>query len=104
MLRKVAVATVIALALVPNVASAEGAFIAGLAPDHRPDGAPVISTVTHDDAWLKAALTGVEPPAPESLHWLADQGNWFNPFIHPGMIGPYDLRGWHQPAGGTSGN
>ncbi|MBK8455861.1 MAG: hypothetical protein IPL47_01060 [Phyllobacteriaceae bacterium] len=74
---------------------AEGVFIAGLQPDVRPAGAPAIAAVLHDDDWQVKALTGVEPPAPESLRWLADQGEWFSPFIGPGMTGPYDLRGWH---------
>ena len=76
-------------------AAQQGPAIAGLHPDVRPAGAPVLAAVTRDDAWFQAALFGVAPPAPESLRWLADQGEWFTPFIHAGMTGPYDLRGWH---------
>jgi hypothetical protein len=43
----------------------------------------------------KQALHGVSSPFPESLKFLNDQGRWFTPFTHPGMTGPYDLRGWH---------
>lgn len=83
---------------------ASAAGIAGLTPDQRPEGAPSISAVSHDDAWLQHALSGVEPPAPESLRWLADQGNWFTPFTGPGMTGPYDIRGWHGTSGQPAGN
>jgi hypothetical protein len=41
------------------------------------------------------ALHGVSEPLPASLKFLDDQGGWFNPFTHPGMLPPYDPRGWH---------
>lgn len=78
--------------------AAEAAFIAGLTPDRRPPGAPTISTVTKDGAWYRQALIGIDPPYPASLRFLEDEGNWFTPFIWPGMLGPYDLRGWHRQA------
>jgi hypothetical protein len=70
--------------------------IAGTQPDSRPAGAPVIEWVRHDQAWFKHALTGIHPPFPRSLYFLDNQGNWYTPFNHPGMTGPYDLRGWHK--------
>ncbi len=70
--------------------------IAGLQPDRRPAPAPVISQVTKDTQWYRQALNGVIPPYPASLRFLESQGNWYTPFIHPGMTGPYDIRGWHQ--------
>ena len=73
------------------------AFIAGVQPDRRPENAPVISSVERDAAWFQRALTGVSRPYPASLRFLDDQGNWYTPFNHPGMTGPYDIRGWHQP-------
>lgn len=76
-------------------ANAADVFIAGLQPEVRPAGAPAITAVMHDDAWFARALSGVEPPTPESLRWLADQGAWFTPFTGRGMTGPYDIRGWH---------
>ncbi len=83
-----------AYAALGGAAGAEG-FIAGLKPEARPPGAPIIAAVVHDDAWLARALSGIEPPAPDSLRWLADQGAWFTPFNHAGMTGPYDIRGRH---------
>lgn len=72
--------------------------VAGVKPDARPANAPVISSVQHDDAWHRRALTGIDAPYPPSLRFLDDQGNWYTPFNRPGMPGPYDIRGWHQPA------
>lgn len=44
------------------------------------------------------SLQGVSEPVPESIQrWVIDQGGWFNPFFHPGMVGCYDLRGFHEP-------
>ena len=69
--------------------------IAGLTPDERPSGAPVIERVVKGAAWYQNALTGISKPYPVSLGFLEDQGNWYTPFIHPGMTGRYDIRGWH---------
>jgi len=69
--------------------------IAGVHPERRPDGAPVISKVERDQAWYAHALRGVEKPYPNSLIFLENQGNWFTPFTRPGMTGLYDLRGLH---------
>ena len=72
-------------------------FIGGVAPDARPEGAPVITQFTPDANWQQNAVRGIEPPTPPSIvAWLDDQGAWFTPFIHPGMTGPYDLRQWHD--------
>ncbi|QLQ34209.1 MAG: hypothetical protein HZT40_13030 [Candidatus Thiothrix singaporensis] len=70
-------------------------YVAGTDPSERPIGAPVVTEVRHDAAWYTTALTGVEQPYPASLHFLENQGNWFIPFIHPGMTARYDIRGWH---------
>ncbi len=67
--------------------------IAGLTPFQRPANAPVLTTGPIQDA--RNALRGVSSPIPDSLNFLKDQGGWFTPFTHPGMTGPYDLRGWH---------
>ncbi|MBU0500030.1 MAG: hypothetical protein KJ558_03125 [Gammaproteobacteria bacterium] len=70
--------------------------LAGLKPDQRPAGAPVLTETGKGDAWHQRAMTGISTPYPDSLGFLADQGNWYTPFDHPGMTGPYDLRGWHD--------
>ncbi|WP_162888604.1 hypothetical protein [Dechloromonas sp. HYN0024] len=67
--------------------------VAGLTPSQRPVNAPVLATSPVLDNRL--ALRGVSSPIPDSLQFLKDQGGWFTPFTHPGMTGPYDLRGWH---------
>lgn len=77
-------------------AQAENYPIAGTVPDQRPANAPVITSVQKGDQWYVQALTGVEPPYPASLRFLEDQGNWYTPFTHPGMPGPYDLRQWYR--------
>ncbi len=79
----------------PAPYSPEEPFIAGVKPYERPAGAPVIREYDKDDAWYARALTGISEPYPYSLRFLEDQGAWFNPFLHPGMPPPYDLRGWH---------
>ena len=71
--------------------------IAGAEPSQRPQGAPVIEWVHHDEAWYRHALTGIQPPYPTSLYFLDNQGYWYTPFNRPGMNGRYDIRGWHQP-------
>lgn len=76
--------------------AADDIYIAGTQPSHRPSNAPVITKVQHDDAWRQHALKGVEQPYPDSLKFLDNQGNWFNPFTYTGMTPPYDLRGWHS--------
>ena len=76
-------------------AADEGGFVAGTTPDRRPENAPRLTTFEKNDAWYAKARTGVSEPYPASLMFLANQGGWFNPFTHPGMTGPYDIRGWH---------
>lgn len=76
-------------------------FVAGLIPSQRPEGAPVIRKFSADAAWRAQALTGISAPVPASLSFLDHQGAWYTPFNHPGMPGYYDLRRWHQGAGGA---
>ncbi len=75
--------------------AAAGSLVAGVQPHQRPDGAPVLSPMKKDAAWYMQALTGVSEPYPDSLRFLANQGNWYTPFNRPGMTAPYDIRGWH---------
>ncbi len=79
--------------------SPEHPFIAGVKPDRRPEGAPVLKEYPKDATWYERALTGIVPPYPYSLKFLEDEGGWYTPFIHPGMLPPYDLRGWHHAKG-----
>ena len=86
--------------VLPSLALASGGDrsypIAGTTPWQRPAGAPTIEWVRHDKAWYQQALTGISPPYPRSLYFLDNQGNWYTPFNHPGMLPPYDIRGWHK--------
>lgn len=70
--------------------------IAGVHPDQRPAGAPVIEWVQRDKAWFEHTLTGINRPYPKSLYFLDNQGYWYTPFSHPGIPGYYDIRGWHR--------
>lgn len=92
---KVLARAVLLVALAAPVAAIADPFIGGTTPDHRPAGAPVEQALVKSPQWYAAALTGVSKPYPSSLNFLDDQGRWFNPFTHPGMTGPYDIRGWH---------
>ena len=105
MVKKMAIAIMFGLCLNFKVMGAEpiaeqsGEYIsptAGVQPDQRPAGAPVITSVIKDKEWYKKAETGLQPPFSPSLSFLLYQGNWFNPFIHAGMLGKYDIRGWHN--------
>ncbi len=89
---------VASLAWMANAAAASASPpIAGVHPDARPVGAPVITEGPKKDReWYEAALTGVDAPYPASLRFLEDQGNWYTPFTRPGMLGRYDIRGWHK--------
>ena len=70
---------------------------AGLLPDQRPKGAPVIKEMIHQDQLRERLVQGIEGAVPEGIQkWIKDQGAWFTPFSHPGMYGRYDLRGWHK--------
>jgi hypothetical protein len=84
------------LAAQASYGAAQQVFIAGTAPSLRPANAPIIAEFVKDAAWMARALPGVDEPYPDSLKFLADQGAWFTPFIHPGMLGVYDIRHWHE--------
>lgn len=71
------------------------AGIAGLQPDRRPDGAPSIVAVKHDEAWRAQALRGIAEPQ-RGVDFVKDQGNWYTPFTRPNLNGRYDLRKLHE--------
>lgn len=64
-------------------------------PSERPITAPKIKQYLKDDQYFDRALHGVSKPYPSSLMFLKDQGAWYTPFTHPGMLDRYDIRGWH---------
>lgn len=70
-------------------------FIAGLAPNHRPEHTPVIREYAVSEQQRKQALTGISQPTSSGFAFIDDQQAWFTPFNRPGMIGYYDLRTWH---------
>ena len=72
--------------------------VAGTAPHQRLAGAPVITSYPKNADWYQQALYGVSRPYPPSLRFLEDQEAWHTPFRQPGMLAPYDIRGWH-PSG-----
>lgn len=75
-------------------------FIAGVHPDQRRTDIPVITRTMHNDGWHKRALTGISQPVPQNiLDFIKDQGDWYSPFLWPGMHGRYDIRGWHGSSG-----
>lgn len=79
-----------------STACAQDAYpVAGLAPHLRPKSAPVVRMFEPTPDWRGKALSGVGEPIPAGLKFLDNQGAWYTPFAHPGMTGPYDLRGWH---------
>jgi hypothetical protein len=98
-MRKLAIAVAMLIGVATGqglAASTEGGFpIAGTQPWERPAGAPVIREVQKPAGWFTRALTGISQPYPPSLRFLEDQGNWYTPFNRPGMLSPYDIRGWH---------
>lgn len=69
--------------------------IGGATPDRRPEGAPRVADFALDKSARAKALSGVSKPYPASLGFLDNQGAWYTPFSHPGMTGPYDIRGLH---------
>lgn len=95
MLRVLQVGCVILMCLFMLPAFAEYP-VAGINPSQRPVGAPVIEWVRHKKEWFAHALTGVQKPYPKNLYFLNSQGHWYTPFNQPGMLGRYDIRGWHE--------
>lgn len=87
--------TALVMAHAGQVSASDAPFIAGTQPSQRPAGAPVILEVHRSPEWFQRALTGVSAPYPMSLRFLDSQGNWYTPFTRPGMLPPYDIRGWH---------
>lgn len=77
-------------------------FVAGLAPNQRPTGAPVIQEFAPSADWRTQSLAGVSEPIPASLDFIDSQGAWYTPFNQPGMPGYYDLRNMHHRASNSN--
>jgi hypothetical protein len=77
-----------------SYAATNPSFIAGTAPDRRPQYAPKI--VVAPVLKPSDALHGISAPYPASIKAiLKDQGAWYTPFTRSGMMGRYDIRGYH---------
>ena len=81
--------------LLCNSATAQTTYVAGLAPEHRPDEAPKVVSVETSEKEAEHRLFGIVRPIPGNLASIAASGRWFVPLRSPGMNAPYDLRGWH---------
>lgn len=99
LLLMVFLAAPVVLTAAPATAQTAAPYIAGTEPSVRPAGAPTITEFKPDAAWMARAFTGVSEPYPPSLGFMKDQGAWFTPFIHPGLVDQYDIRGWHTRYG-----
>jgi hypothetical protein len=67
-----------------------------LCTGQRPANAPTIKQHQITPEALGKRLHGVADPLPPNVVNAALAGSWFMPLAHPGMTGPYDLRGWHR--------
>jgi hypothetical protein len=90
------------IACAAGAAAQTGGYVAGLQPDRRPDAAPQLAEVARTPQQLAHALYGIEAPIPGNVALIAATGNWWVPLRHPGMTGPYDLRGWHNANAATN--
>jgi hypothetical protein len=70
--------------------------VAGLKPDRRPEGAPVVPASPADASTKATRLNGITTPWPGNVERIAEQGNWYSPMFVPGMPGRYDLRRLHE--------
>lgn len=87
-------------AAAPSAASGASApWVAGLAPDRRPAGAPRLGAATPSPILKQQRLAGISQPWPGNVERIAEQGNWYSPMFAPGMPGRYDLRGLHARSG-----
>ena len=91
--------TLLVLLLAGSALAEPASPVAGLQPDRRPPGAPVIASFAPSADWQAQALKGIAPPQ-AGLEFLKDQGAWYTPFTQPGMPGRYDIRGPHSDAAG----
>lgn len=89
-----AVASAAASAAVP---AAPKKFVAGLQPDRRPEGFPVVTAdPAVDQTKLDKYLKGIDQPLPGNVESIVKTGSWYVPMRKTGMTAPYDLRGLHK--------
>lgn len=70
--------------------------VAGLQPDRRPEGAPVLQGTPASPELKAQRLRGIGKPWPGNVERIAEQqGGWYSPMFTPGMNPPYDLRNLH---------
>lgn len=82
------------LALCCSSGLAEVTYISGTRPGARRPNAPIIKTAEKKDA--RKSLHGVTGDIPLSLKKTVEaQGNWYTPLLVAGVLGPYDIRGYH---------
>ncbi|MCL2591426.1 MAG: hypothetical protein FWD67_11300 [Betaproteobacteria bacterium] len=94
--------TICLLVATGNAAGQATGFVAGLHPDRRPDGAPQLAQAALAPDQLERALHGIDRPEPGNVGSVAATGRWWVPLREPGMLPPYDLRGWHSPLAGAA--
>lgn len=79
------------------VPAAPKKFVAGLQPDRRPEGFPVVTAdPAIDQTKLDKYLKGIEQPLPGNVESIVKTGSWYVPMRKTGMTAPYDLRGLHK--------
>jgi hypothetical protein len=92
------------LAAAGGAAAQAPGYVAGLQPDRRPDGAPLVTSSELTPDQLSRALRGIEGQPPGNVETIAATGRWWVPLRGPGMMPPYDPRGWHTVSATTSGS
>lgn len=95
---KIAAGLLVLLCSLGTQAQSGPVLIAGLAPDHRPAGAPQLLQQPVGEEMKLWRLKGISKPWPGNVERIAQQGAWYSPMFRPGMNGPYDLRQQHHPA------
>lgn len=70
-------------------------YIAGSAPDRRPERAPRVTQYDLTPSEVDKFLQGVQGSDLPNVIAVATSGAWFIPLRFPGMTGHYDIRARH---------
>ncbi|MBK7025956.1 MAG: hypothetical protein IPH40_02845 [Polaromonas sp.] len=70
-------------------------YIAGSAPDRRPERAPRVTQYDLSPSEVDRFLQGVQGADLPNVIAAATSGAWFMPLRFPGMTGSYDIRARH---------